>query len=276
MINRHESGRWRWWFGGILVTGFLMAAIRSESFWIDELSSAFLAAQSSWGGMVSRLADLGSEAQMPLHVVWLWLWSRAFGVSEWALRASNIPWALLAIVAWVGLVRKSRCSIWSLGLLLSPFICYYMNEARRFIVTFASSVLSLYAVESLCAEGEGNGPMRTRGALVAGGGLCAGASMLNLIVVPSLAIYLAVRLPGSLVSGVRAWIRNNARTMIALAVLLSCFTGYYVLTLMQGHGGQREPFTWINAAYAIYEMLGLGGLGAPPILMRELTVSTIL
>lgn len=266
-----------WWFGGIVVVGLLILSIRSESFWIDELSSAFLSSEPTWRGLVLRLGDFGSETQMPFHVAWLWLWSRFFGTGEWALRAANIPWAMVATVAWIGLLKKKGCGAWALGLLISPFICYYMNEARPYVMTLATSMLSLYAVESLCSAPQGACVGRQTLILVTGIGLCAGTSMLNLVLVPSLVVYAAMRVSGGGgFRGLMDWMRHHRGTLICLTVLLMCLTGYYLMTLVQGHGGQRDPFTWINALYAIYELLGFGGLGAPRILLRELSVASIL
>lgn len=266
----------RWWFFGILAVLALTLAIRPESYWTDELTSAFLAAQSDWQRMIFHLNELGSEAQMPLHVAWLWLWARLFGTGEWALRASNIPWAILAVFAWTGLLRRRSFGIWAIGLLLSPFICYYMNEARPYMMSFAAGMLALYAAESLCSNSMESGPAH-KAAMLAGLGLCAGASMLNLILVPSLAVYVSLRLSdGAVAGGWRIWIRHHKGALGGLAALLTCMACYYCFTLLQGHKGQREPFVWLNAAYALYEMLGFGGLGAPRILLRELSLAKIL
>ena len=261
----------------VLMVLALTLAIRTESFWTDELSSAFLASQNTWQHLVSCLGSLGSEAQMPLHIVWLWFWSRFFETGEWALRAANIPWAILAVVSWIGLLRKGSYGMWATGLLISPFICYYMNEARPYVMTFATSMLALYALESLCAVSSETCGSKHTVALVVGIGLCVGASMLNLILVPSLIAYLMMRLSGaSVLKGWRNLMRYNLGTLGNLLVLLGGIAAYYLFTLVQGHGGQREPFTWINASYAIYEMLGFGGLGAPRILLRELSVASVL
>ena len=276
MTNDAErrARRFRWGTGALVVV--LTLAIRPESFWTDELSSAFLASQSNWQGMISRLGEMGSEAQMPLHVTWLWLWARIFGTGEWMLRASNVPWAILAAVAWWGLLRQKIFRQWTLWLLISPFVCYYMNEARPYMMTFATSMLSLLAVEMLCAASAESRSSQASVALLIGVGLCAGTSMLNLGLIPGLLAYAWMRSPGGFVSGIPAWVRSHKGLLGGLVLILSCATWYYFLTLIHGHGGQREPFTWVNGAYAIYEMLGFGGLGAPRILLRELSATDVL
>jgi hypothetical protein len=254
----------------------LAAAIRTESFWIDELSSAYAAAAPDWAGFVGRLGELGSEAQMPLHMGWLWLWARAFGIGEWTLRAANLPWAVLAVVAWIGLLRRLRIGLWGLWLLVSPFICYYMNEARPYLMTFATALLALWGVEGLCAgsperEGRTGAP-----AVLIGVGLCAGASLLNLFLIPALAVYAFLRTRGQSASDLGSLVRRQIGLLVGVLILSACLAGYYAFTLVQGHGGQREAFSLVNVVYAVYEMLGFGGLGAPRILLRELSVSQVL
>ena len=74
-----------------------LIAINRDSFWIDEAFSAHYAVQptvASWWHYLS--GDVGSDTQMPLYMFYLWVWEKFSGSSEWALRAANIPWFLLA------------------------------------------------------------------------------------------------------------------------------------------------------------------------------------
>jgi hypothetical protein len=149
-----------------------------------------------------------------------------------------------------------------------------MNEARPYIMTLAGSVVSLNVVDRVCAEGDRTG--RDSAVLVAGVALCAGASMLNLVLVPGLMAYAALKCSKGEKGGLVTMIREHRHTLLCLGLILGLLGAYYLETVIRGHGGQREPFTWMNAGYALYEMLGFGGLGAPRILIRELSPARIL
>lgn len=271
--NNHNGGLWC--LGGLALVLILLAAIRTESLWIDELSSAFVATRPDWEGMVRSLESLGSEAQMPLHMAWLWGWVRLFGSSEWVLRASNIPWAVLAVVCWIGLLRRHQDGWRLIPLLGLPILCYYMNEARPYVMTFAAGLLALWGIEARCGLKGGASGTASSAAVLAGVGLCLGASMLNMILLPALVVYVAVRTAGA-GTGMRAFILEGRGMLAGLALVTLAMLAYYVLTLEQGHGGQREPFSLVNGAYAAYEILGFGGLGAPRIALREMTPAAVL
>lgn len=273
--NPVAARSWSWWYGAALV--FVLAlAIRPESFWIDELSSAYVAGQSTWTGFNQALSILGSEAQMPFYMAWLWGWAHLFGVSEWGLRAANLPWAVVAVVAWLGLLRRGGVGGWAVWILLSPFLGYYMNEARPYVMTCATSLVALYAAERLCARELPQADRAASVLLLAGVGLCLGASLLNLMLLPSLLVYGVVRKGGQ--GGVRAvrdLARNQAGTWAGLLGVTACVAVYYAFTLAQGHGGYRAPFSLVNAAATVYEALGFGGLGVPRAFAHEMALGEV-
>lgn len=265
-----------WCLCGAALVVLLAATIRSESFWIDELSSAYVVATPEWSVFSDRLAEMGSEAQMPLYMAWLWAWARLFGVGEWALRAANLPWAILAVAAWIGLLRRRTTTWWTVPILLAPMVCYYMNEARPYLMTFSTGMLALWGVEMMCTRVKVRDIHAGAVALTAGVGLCAGASMLNLFLVPALMTYVVMRWPGNASGGLSDFVRMHRMTLVGLFTVIVFMVCYFAFTLIQGHGGQRTPFSAINAAYSVYEMLGFGGLGAPRILLRELSSKEVL
>lgn len=263
-----------WSLGGLALVAALVVAIRPESLWIDELSSAFFATQPDWTGVINCLGSLGSEAQMPFYVAWLWGWVHLFGSSEWILRASNIPWAVLAVACWISLLRRHQGGGRMLPLLVLPILCYYMNEARPYVMTFAAGLLALWGVEARCTHQEGSSPVRASVAVLAGVGICLGASMLNLILLPGLVVYATVRVAGSK-GGIRDVLKQGRGMIVGVGLVATAMVAFYALTLHQGHGGQREPFSVVNGAYAVYEMLGFGGLGAPRIALREMSCAQV-
>jgi hypothetical protein len=76
-----------------------LAAISSQSFWIDEAHSAVKDISREWHDFIWRMQNpLGSDLQMPLYMAMLWGWEKVFGHSEFALRAMNIPLFVIALM----------------------------------------------------------------------------------------------------------------------------------------------------------------------------------
>lgn len=259
----------------------LALAITSQSLWIDELSTALLARQQSWGDLMNALGSLGSEAQMPFFAVWIWVWGHVAGTSEWGLRAANLPWAVLAVAAFVHLLRSWRCHPLAGGVLLSPFLLYYMNEARPYVMGFAGATLALAATERLI-QGEHPGGRGARGGALVGLAISLGASLLNAALLVALAVYAALRIRTATPQR-PAWARtfggllSTYRGLVfTAALMLAAFLTHDVLMMLAGHGGQKTGLSTANVVFAIYEMLGFGGLGAPRTVLRGLAGSRLI
>jgi hypothetical protein len=84
-------------------------SVSSQSFWIDEANSALKATAPSWGAFQEYMQkDRGSDLQMPLYMASLWAWEKVAGRSEFALRALNMLFALLALFAISSLVASRQ------------------------------------------------------------------------------------------------------------------------------------------------------------------------
>jgi hypothetical protein len=122
-----------------VVAGF---AISAQSFWIDEALSLIVAMSSSpseaWRYMQ---AVSGSTLQMPLYQVYLYVWHKIFGSGEWAMRASNIPWFVLAQLAFLVLLRhKPRLALLTCLLAaVSPILWMYLDETRPYLMQYAAA-----------------------------------------------------------------------------------------------------------------------------------------
>src|SRR4051794_15942253 len=77
-----------------------LAAVTSESFWIDEANTALKSIQPSLRDWWHLMAiEPGSDLQMPLYMLQLWAWEKVFGRGEFALRSINILWFCLGQLA---------------------------------------------------------------------------------------------------------------------------------------------------------------------------------
>lgn len=105
----------------------------SESFWVDELHSAW----SVWGsfGEVASRAAMGN--QTPVYYWALWVWRQAFGDSEWGLRASSVLLSSLACgVVAAGVAQQTRVlaggAIAGMLLAIDPHSLFFGTELRVF------------------------------------------------------------------------------------------------------------------------------------------------
>ena len=92
------------WF--IVVSLFIgTLGISNQSLWIDERQSAAKAMQPSLSSWWTKMAqDKGSDLQMPFYM--FCAWGEIFGPSEYALRASSIPWFAVAALAMTSIFPK--------------------------------------------------------------------------------------------------------------------------------------------------------------------------
>lgn len=253
---------------GVLGGGLLSLAISSQSLWIDEGVAVRLAAQGSVKGLFLTLHRLNtSDPQMPLYLVYMWVWTRVFGAGEAALRASNVPFALLLSLAFswaaerlLGLRRLLLLAV------LSPFLWVYMNEARPYVPVVALSTVCVIATTAYLVAHTRYGAKSPWFAAASLLFLCAWY-MLGVVLVVAMVVMVALevrrnRIPWGTV--VNDW-KLPALTHMPLFLLLGV---YYALTLLRGSGGARGIPGVGNVTFALYEFLGFSGLGPPRTILR--------
>jgi hypothetical protein len=245
----------------LIAVGTLLLAlgVSGESLWVDEGYSAKLAMQPTlvlWARTLKSI--LGSEPQMPGYQLYLWGWARIFGMSEWAMRFANLPWAVLftAALAW-GSERLLHVRRLWLIICLSPFLWFYMNEARPYAMMLGLSMATTVAVLSYVHD-----PMHFHlapwWAMISLLALWS-VHMLAITLVPSMLVllYLLRPLPTKIL--IRQWLLPVVVT-IPFYLLL---TRYYLHTVAGGNGGNIEKPGLSNLAFSLYEFFGFGGLGPP-------------
>ena len=230
----------------------------SDSLWIDEGSTAIFAMQPSlhdWWATLQSWID--SEKQMPFGMFFAWLFAKAFGTSELALRMANLPWAFAAVLAFARIGRRLSLGWLPLALVVQPFFWAYMNEARPYVMQIASGAWLLFALIE-CGHHRGlNAREWAPHAAISSVVLCA-ASMLGAMMCAAAVLVLAVMFA--------MWRRGPERRAIlwfaGAALLLAPIGLYYVWTLKGGAGGAKNWNVGIsNVFFAIYEFLGFSGLG---------------
>lgn len=140
----------------LLVPFTFAFAITNQSLWTDEGFTISFAAHRSFSSFLSAL--IGTRAtpgdpQIALYLTYIWAWIKIFGQSEFALRAANIPFALIfvAATAWGARRLLGIPNLWAL-FCLSPFFWFYLNEARPYVALLAFSALATVALLAYLLE----------------------------------------------------------------------------------------------------------------------------
>lgn len=258
-----------WFYGAITATiGILTLSLNGGSLWIDEGFSAWVARHATVSDVTRTLA-IGDvrDMQMPLHYYWLWAWTHAFGFSEYSLRAANLPAGIMFVVSIAvtsRLVFRSRFA-W-IPVALSPFVWFYMNEARPYLMLTSFATV---AVGSLLVYGWGPPAFRVSAAWAASlSSVCAVLThMLALFLLPALAVLLfAAPVQGKTLR--RTW---SAPALIFGLPLIAIVT-FYSSTLGHLRGYLYAAPCSLCPAAALYEHLGFLGLGPPRNVLRLATV----
>lgn len=251
-----------------LVAG--LVAISPDSLWIDEGNAADKACQPTLGTWLETMkAERGSDAQMPLYMGWLWAWEKGFGHSEPMLRMANLPWILLGHAFLILALARSRFGlkvgiVYVVGAAVSPFLCYYLNEARPYAMEYCGACLILaYLLEIDTAPELALAP-RLLATGVAGMLILAGGSLLGVPWAGS-AFLAGCWIVWKADPGNRPKLRLAFGSIVAFGVLLAgmAVLGFYYLgTLRAGAGASSAGKTGlVSCLFAGYEIAGLAGLG---------------
>lgn len=227
-----------------------LAAISTQSLWMDEGSGAFKALipnLKDWWAMTLRLG--GSDVQMPVYMFLLWGWAQLGALSEFALRAINLPWLILAVLA----LRKVR--FWPLVCLTCPFVLYYTGELRPYAMQIAGGALAAAALAKVIANRE---QPDFSGLHAAGAAALLLASSSLTAVVWAGGLWLGVLMIRTDWLGCRGfWVKIIP--WLASGLLLGA---HYAFTLINGYRATgTDGSSVMSVFFGGYEMMGLLGLG---------------
>jgi hypothetical protein len=234
-------------------------AISGQSLWIDEACAAAWKAQqptlAAW--LQDLIQDQSADSQTPLYLLYIWGFAKVFGLAEWTLRAANLPWLILGFGAWMRTCGEREKFKWGLAVVAatSPFLWYYLNEARPYIMQAGCIFLIAAAARQLYTA-----PTRFwLAAFCLGTVGLYGSNMLG-------AFWAGAAVATTLC--VLGWnrIKPLARThwVIGLVTLLffAGFGLYYLWTVKNGHRATAVGTTDVkNIGFIFYELFGFEGLG---------------
>lgn len=258
-------------------------AITTQSYWIDEATSLIVA-------MAAKPADAwkyaqavgGSAIGAPLYHVYLYLWNKVFGSGEWDMRASNLPWFLLAQLAFLVLLRDRPRLALAATLLtaVSPAVWVYLDETRPYLMQYAAGCWLVAAVARLAAwapDDPTSPEQPPRGILLV---------TIALAVVVLFACHLVGAIWAAGFSSALVWLyatrpertptagtpspTHPFRGPIALAsVAVFALVLYYLWTWSSPGSGYHGVFgSLLGLPFVAYEFLGLSGYGPGKLQLR--------
>lgn len=243
-----------WLLAALLLLPFM---ISNDSLWLDEGDTAMYALQPDFHAWLQWLRhDVQADCQMPLAMLCSWVAGKLWGTAEWQLRALNLFWGALALLALNRVGRRLQMPWLPLLLVLQPYFWFYTNEARPYAMEIAGGAWLLAAlVDFYFARAAGTG-WAWRLAL-AGFFLCCATLLAPLPVG-------ATVFAGALLAWRSGWKPERKAVLILLGGLAACVPIgiYYLATLLRGVEGAH---VWkVDAkfiAYVGYELAGMGGIG---------------
>jgi len=243
----------------------IIFAITRQSLWTDEGFTVWFASHRSLSTFFSAL--IGSpgapgDPQLIFYLLYMWGWIKAFGTSELALRAANIPFAILFIgtMAWASRNLLRRPGLW-VYFCLSPFFWFYLNEARPYVALLAfSSVASVALLAYLLnpLEYKVLGPWACLVALL----WALGTHIMAAFLLPTLLVLVALTVMGDPARG-RSFLKDWSRPSLLCLPAFVALGAFYLWASTYGASkGYGKP-TLSSLAFVLYEFAGFSGLGPP-------------
>ncbi|MGE9269159.1 MAG: hypothetical protein ACQKBU_00005, partial [Verrucomicrobiales bacterium] len=179
----------------------------------------------------------------------VWAWTKLGFLSEFALRAVNLPFLVMGALA----LRQVR--FWPLVYLSSPFVLYYVGELRPYAMQVAAGALMAAALGLMGRERRESG-YRGVHALGFAALLLVCSSLTAAVWAAGAGLSLLVLRP--------EWLKERGFWFRILPWLIGglAMGGYYGFTLLEGYRATGfEKGGVLSVGFGFYELLGLLGLG---------------
>lgn len=129
----------------VLGAALRFSTVAAQSYWFDEAQAAH-EMHLSFGALLSTLG--AQETSPPLYFVLAWLWAKVFGTGEAGLRSLSViaGTAVVPIAYLCGreLVSRRAGLVVAALAALCPFMIWYSQEAREYMLLTAMCGASLY------------------------------------------------------------------------------------------------------------------------------------
>jgi hypothetical protein len=128
---------------GCFIVIFAVLCITSGSFWFDE----FCRVEDPIFGTIADVWKTALGFGQPGYMLWVTLWTKVVGTSEYLIRYSNIPFVVVQIFFAYKIIKKQKWQMEYIFLFfLHPMFVYYMDEATPYMAVYAFSLGLVYYV----------------------------------------------------------------------------------------------------------------------------------
>ncbi len=251
-------------------------AVTAQSYWIDEAMSLIVAMAPALGEAWRYAQAVGAPAlQAPLYHIYLYIWHKAAGSGEWAMRASNLPWFVLAQFSFLLLLRHRPKLALTACLLaaVNPAVWMYLDEARPYIMQYAAACWLVAAVARHAFAAPAGSPREDRLAF-AGAGIAAvilfGSGLTSVVWAAGLVSALVwMERPAAGTSSEAPISARPRYAITGFAILLALLAAYHFWVWPGFASGGSDLKQFIKGlVYAAYEFLGFSGFGPGKLELR--------
>jgi len=139
-------------FLGILVTLSMVSyPLLGRDLWTDEAYTVSYTSHPTISGLLDDVRK--NEETPPVYFITVWLWSRAFGTDEIAVRTLSVLYGAGAVVGTALLarhyLRRAANLVATVALAMAPLLSSYMVEARCYTLTVLLTVVCMATFERL-------------------------------------------------------------------------------------------------------------------------------
>lgn len=270
----------------VLVASALIGAlaITSQSYWSGEAPSLVVAMGKNPVEAWKNAQTVGTAAlQSPIYNIYLFVWHKLFGSGERAMRASNLPWFILAQLAFLVLLRhKPRLALTACLLsAFSPVIWMYLDEARPYLMQYAAACWLAAGIVRLTTSTE----PPNLSFQVAGAALLILFSSSPLGALWACGFLLAFSWlwfhanrqeePAPQVASLAALSRMRWQLVIGACLLLA-FAAYYFITWKGLDTGETILKQFVRGSmYVTYEFFGFSGFGPGKLELRTAPIKSV-
>lgn len=249
----------------------VMFSVSSHSLWIDEGISVYFASLPSFGDMLHEVMNTNlAESLMPGYVIYMWIWAKVFGLSEYSLRLSNAPFIIVVLFLFTKLPLKQPAKGVAILLTsLSPLLWFYMNEVRSYIILFSFSTIGLLGVLFYFRGGL---RWRTIGPYL---------TVISLLLGTFFNVSCGFTVPALVLTGFLLHNETNGHKLklihdwtkpVLLSIPFFLVLGCYCLWVISGGSGGRLQQHYVpgfgHVVFTFYEFFGFMGLGPPRNILR--------
>lgn len=135
--------------GLLLMLALVNYPLLSRDLWTDEAFSLSYTAHPTLGALLDDVRK--NEETPPVYFVSIWLWSRAVGRGELAIRSASLLAGAAALVGFALMVRRrlsgQAAAVATLTMAATPLLQRYLVEARGYTLTVLLTVACIWSFE---------------------------------------------------------------------------------------------------------------------------------